>query len=386
MENLLIAHGGAPTAVINASLAGAILEARASGFKGRILAARYGSIGLLRENFIDLTAITDAEIARLITSPGSAIGTSRLPLEQDDYERIAKILKKHEIRYLLFTGGNGTMDALGKIYKAASGEEIYVGGIPKTIDNDIAVTDHAPGYASNAQYMASIVNDCNQDIKGLPIHVSIIEAMGRNTGWLAAASALAKKEEGDAPHLLYFPERPFSEEKFLSDVQRLYERYGGVVVVASEGLKYADGTPIVKPSLTIGRAVYFGDVSAHLANLVLQKLGIKARSEKPGIIGRCSSLHVSPVDREEAILMGRTAARAVLSKKTGMMAGIKRIANDPYAIEATLIPIEEVMLTEKTLPDHFINSEGNGVTEAFLDWLRPLVSPLPEHISFLRRS
>lgn len=383
MENLLIAHGGAPTAVINASLAGAILEAKEQGFRGKILAARYGSKGLLREDFIDLTNITDKEIEKLKFSPGSAIGTSRHPLEEDDYKRISEILEKHNIRYLLYTGGNGTMDTLGKIYRHSGSHEIYVGGIPKTIDNDIAITDHAPGYASNAQYMAAIVNDCNQDVKGLPIHVSIIEAMGRNTGWLAAASALAKRNEGDAPHLIYFPERPFDERQFLNDVKTLYEKQGGVIVVASEGLKYADGTPIVKPSLTVGRAVYFGDVSAHLANLVLKELGIKARSEKPGIIGRCSSLHVSEVDRKEAVLMGRTAAKAVLSKESGMMAGIKRISSAPYRVEPILIPIEEVMLTERKLPDNFINEEGNGVTKAFEEWLRPLLSDLPEHLSFL---
>lgn len=383
MENLLIAHGGAPTAVINASLAGAILEAKEQGFRGKILAARYGSKGLLREDFIDLTNITDKEIEKLKFSPGSAIGTSRHPLEEDDYKRIPEILEKHNIRYLLYTGGNGTMDTLGKIYRHSGSHEIYVGGIPKTIDNDIAITDHAPGYASNAQYMAAIVNDCNQDVKGLPIHVSIIEAMGRNTGWLAAASALAKRNEGDAPHLIYFPERPFDERQFLNDVKTLYEKQGGVIVVASEGLKYADGTPIVKPSLTVGRAVYFGDVSAHLTNLVLKELGIKARSEKPGIIGRCSSLHVSEVDRKEAVLMGRTAAKAVLSKESGMMAGIKRISSAPYQVEPILIPIEEVMLTERKLPDNFINEEGNGVTKAFEEWLRPLLSDLPEHLSFL---
>lgn len=383
MENLLIAHGGAPTAVINASLAGAILEAKEQGFRGKILAARYGSKGLLREDFIDLTNITDKEIEKLKFSPGSAIGTSRHPLEEDDYKRIPEILEKHNIRYLLYTGGNGTMDTLGKIYRHSGSHEIYVGGIPKTIDNDIAITDHAPGYASNAQYMAAIVNDCNQDVKGLPIHVSIIEAMGRNTGWLAAASALAKRNEGDAPHLIYFPERPFDERQFLNDVKTLYEKQGGVIVVASEGLKYADGTPIVKPLLTVGRAVYFGDVSAHLTNLVLKELGIKARSEKPGIIGRCSSLHVSEVDRKEAVLMGRTAAKAVLSKESGMMAGIKRISSAPYRVEPILIPIEEVMLTERKLPDNFINEEGNGVTKAFEEWLRPLLSDLPEHLSFL---
>lgn len=383
MANLLIAHGGGPTAVINASLAGAIEQARKAGFTGKILAPRFGSTGLLNEDFIDLTDITDTQLKLLKCTPGSAIGTSRHPLEEPEYRKIVQNLNKHDITYVLFTGGNGSMDTIGNIYKYRQGE-LYCAGIPKTVDNDIAVTDHAPGYASNAKYMARTVFDCAKDVMGLPIHVSVIEAMGRNTGWLTAASALARTHDSVAPHILCFPEIPFDDNKFLSDVEKARKQYGGVIVVASEGLKYADGTPIVPPTLTVGRATYFGDVSAHLATLIQKNLGIKARSEKPGLIGRCCSELTSSVDVQEAVLMGATACQAVLDKQNGVMAGLERISTKPYVVRPILIPIEQVMLTEKTMPREFINKEGNDVTKAFIEWARPLVGKMPKQFSYMK--
>jgi 6-phosphofructokinase 1 len=167
-------------------------------------------------------------------------------------------------------------------------------------------------------------------------------------------------------------------------VANLYSKYGGVIVVVSEGLKNADGTPIVKPIFTLGRAIYYGDVSSHLAHLIIKELGIKARSEKPGLIGRCSSKHISEIDRNEAVLMGQVAAQTVLTSQNGFMAGIMRLSNMPYQIEPILIPIEEVMLTERTLPDIFINDQGNGVTPAFLEWITPLVGEIPNYHNFLK--
>lgn len=383
MKNVIIAHGGAPTAVINASLAGAIEQARKMGFDGKILAPRFGSKGILNEDFRDLTCVTERQLELLKHTPGSAIGTSRHPLEEPEYRKMVEILDKNNVGYVLFTGGNGSMDTLGNIYKYSDGR-FYCGGIPKTIDNDIAVTDHAPGFGSCARYMAQTVRDCAQDVLSLPIHVSVVEAMGRNAGWLTASACLARQNSSDAPHLLYMPEVAFDEDKFLDEVLQAHRKYGGVVVVASEGLRYKDGTPIVKPMLTVGRAVYYGDVSVHLANLVLSKLNIKARSEKPGLICRCSSSLVSSVDRDEAVLMGATAMQAVLNNQTGVMAGIERISNNPYQIKPVLIPIEKVMLTESMMPKHFINSEGNGVTQQFVDWLKPLVGELSEPITFLK--
>ena len=385
MEDLLIVHGGGPTAVINGSLYGAVTEAKKLLKKGRILAARNGTGGLLKEDLIDLTAVPEAELRKLLQTPGSAIGSSRDQLEEAEYRRIAEILKKRRIRFLLMNGGNGTMDTCGKIDRACKeqGYEISVMGIPKTMDNDIAVTDHSPGYPSAARFLAQSVREVCADVKGLPIHVSVVEASGRNAGWITAAASLAGDGGGPGPDLIYLPERPFEEEAYLRDVERLLQKKKGIVVVASEGLKDRAGRPIVEPIFTVGRATYFGDVGAHLANLVIKRLGYKARSEKPGLIGRASILLQSSIDREEAIEAGRRATQAVLAGETGKMVAFRRRSDSPYRAEPFLVEISQVMMTERVVPDAYINAEGNGVTEVFKDWCRPLLGEeLPEMISF----
>lgn len=382
--NLIIAHGGAPTAVINASLYGAIKKLKKEGFKGKILAPRFGSDGLLKEDFIDLTNISDKELELLKDTPGSAIGSSRFPLYEEEYNKIVDILVKHNIKYVLFTGGNGSMDTIGNIYKhaKAKGVDVICVGIPKTIDNDIGILDHAPGFASNANYIIQTVKDASKDVEGLPIHVSIIEVMGRNAGWLTASSVLARTKKGDAPHLIYLPETPFDEEKFLKDVKEKRDEKHGVIVVVSEGLKDKNGNPIVKPIYKTERATYFGDVSTHLATLVIEKLGIKARSEKPGLIQRCSSSLVSKIDQEEAILMGEVAIDAALKNINGVMSGIKRISSNPYKIEPILIPIEKVMMEERLFPKEYIIN-GNDISDEFIKWLKPLVNETKEFVDFL---
>lgn len=385
MKNILIGHGGAPTSVINASLAGAIKEIKRRDFKGKIYASKFGSAGILKEELIDLTEITDEEIELLIRTPGSAIGTSRFPLYEKEYEQIVDILIKHDIGYVLFTGGNGSMDTIGNIYKHAKKRnyDITCVGIPKTIDNDIAVLDHAPGFISCAKYIMQTVSDCAQDVKGLPIHVSVIEVMGRNAGWLAASSALARTKSGDAPHIILFPEIPFDEEKFLKAVKEKHEKYGGVIVVASEGLKDKEGNPIVQPIYKTDRATYFGDVASHLQMLIISKLGIKARSEKPGLICRCASSLVSELDIKEALEMGKTAAAAALDKINGVMAGIKRVSSNPYKTESILIPIEQVMLEERVFPSKYISEDQYDVTEEFIEWMKPLIDEPSKVITFL---
>ncbi|MEG2700603.1 MAG: diphosphate--fructose-6-phosphate 1-phosphotransferase, partial [Hungatella sp.] len=309
-DNVLVIHGGGPTAVINSSLYGIIEEAKESGQIGKVYGAMGGSGAIFKENFLDLLTVPEEKLKLLLQTPATAIGSSRYALEQEDYEAMVPIFKKYQIKYVLLNGGNGTMDTCGKIFAVCKDQGIQVVGIPKTIDNDIAITDHTPGFGSAARYIAATTAEVGVDVKSLPIHVCIIEAMGRNAGWITAASALARKKPGDAPHLIYLPERPFHEEEFLEDVQKLYEEKGGVVVVASEGLKNEAGEPIVPPIFKSGRATYYGDVSAHLANLVIQKLGIKARSEKPGICGRASIAWQSPVDRDEAVIAGREGLKA----------------------------------------------------------------------------
>ncbi len=382
-ENLLVIHGGGPTAVINASLYGVIEKAREKSGIGHIYGANNGTGGVLKEDFIELKNYTDEQLRLLLATPGTAIGTSRDAIWQDDYEKMADILVKHDIKYVLFNGGNGTMDTCGKLHKtcAARGLDIKVIGIPKTTDNDIAVTDHSPGFGSAARFIAACAQELCADVRSLPIHVVVMEASGRNAGWITAASALAS-ETGYGPDLIYLPERPFDEDSFIRDVRQVLAKKSGAVVVVSEGLTNKEGKPIVKPVFKTERATYFGDVSAHLANLVIQKLGYKARSEKPGLLGRASIAWQSDVDREEARLAGRLACQAAFEGASGKMVAFRRVSDEPYKMEPFLVDIDEVMMYERKMPEEFINDAGNGVTQAFIDWCRPLAGEaLPQMLS-----
>lgn len=383
LKKLLIVHGGGPTAVLNASLYGAIQYARSQGID-EILGARNGCAGLMNQDFIHLEGLSDEKLNLLLHTPGTALGSSRYPLEESDYQRIVEILEEQGIGFVLMNGGNGTMDTCGKLHKMclSMGKKIKIMGIPKTMDNDIAVTDHSPGFGSAARYMAQSVQELVADVKSLPIHVVVLEASGRNAGWITAASSLAE-DRGPGADLIYLPELAFDEDRFLTDVSTLLEKKKGILVVASEGLHNKEGKPIVPPIFQTGRATYFGDVSAHLANLVIRKLGYKARGEKPGLLGRASILMQSPVDRREAEDVGRIACQAVLDGETGKMASIRRLSTSPYQVEYELLDIEEVMLYERKIPKEFINATGNGMTEAFKEWCRPLIGiDLPEMISF----
>lgn len=385
-DGLLVVHGGGPTAVINASLYGAVDEALGTPGVGRVLGALGGVGGITDGNLVDFGQVPREKLDLLPFSPSSAIGTSRKPLEDADYRELARVLDRQGIRWLLCTGGNGTMDTCGKIWRACREESVPIDvvGIPKTMDNDIAVTDHAPGFASAARYMAATTSAICCDVRGLPIHIVIVEAMGRNAGWVTAASCFADESGTGGPDLIYLPERDFDERAFLDDAQRLIEEKGSGVVVVSEGLHTAGGSPVAPPLMTVGRATYFGDVSAHLARLVISELGYKARSEKPGLIGRASIAWQSPVDREEAVACGREATRAVLEGDSGTMVGIERVSSEPYEARLTRIPIERVMLDERTMPDEYINERSNGVTDAFRSWCRPLLGPaLPRFASFV---
>ena len=377
--NLIIMHGGGPTAVINASLYGAIRQAQSSPEVDRVLVAIGGTGGFLREQIKDVTDYSDDQLRGLLSSPASAIGTSRDALEKPEYEAMVPILRKYDIKYVLMNGGNGTMDTCGKLYAECAANGIGVIGIPKTMDNDLAVTDHAPGFGRAARYVAGSTAELCCDVEGLPIHVVVLETSGRNAGWLTAAASLATDSYAHGPDLIYLPERDFDQDAFLRDVKKLIETKGHGVVVASEGLHYAGGTPIVEPIFTVGRATYFGDVGSHLANLIIKELGYKARAEKPGLLGRASILWQSETARAAADRCGRAAVDAVTAGESGKMVALRRIPGDTYRCETFLVDIQQVMMTERKLPEEFINAEGNGITEAFKEWCRPLLSsPLPK--------
>lgn len=381
MNNLLIMHGGGPTSVISSSLYGAVKEAKKYAEIDNIYAAKGGTGGFLNEELIDMRKVSDEDLELLKQTPGSAIGTSRDHLEPEDYDRIVELLKKYDIKYVIMNGGNGTMDTCGKIFKACGDNGIKVMGIPKTMDNDIAITDHTPGYGSAARFMAKSVSEICADVKSMPIHIVIIESMGRDVGWLAASSALAKDAGVGGPDLIYLPEAPFSDEAFLDEVEKLINEKKSGVVVVSEGVKYADGS-YVAPMVQVNRTRNLGDVAPKLKQLIVEKFGYKVRTEKAGMFSRTSISCQSELDRDEAVAVGAKAVEEALKGTSGKMVGIKRISTEPYEVELELIDVEKVMLFEKPFPKEYINEAGNGVTEEFVDWCRPLIGePLPKLIS-----
>lgn len=385
-SNILFIHGGGPTAVLNCSLWGVINEAGHYGELEHLYAAVGGTGGFLREQLTDLCDVGEDDLARLLYTPGSAIGTSRDALSADDYGRIAHLAQKHNIKYIVMNGGNGTMDACGKLWEVCRERGIGVIGLPKTMDNDLLATDHTPGYGSAARYVAASVAEVAADVASMPRHVVIVEVSGRDAGWLAASAALASINGNHGADLIYMPERAFSEDVFLQDVAALIDKKGAGVVVVSEGLRGEDGEPLVKPMLVTGRSVSYGNIAAHLSALVIDKLGYKARGEKPGILGRASIAWQSDVDRNEAIMAGREAVRAVMSGEGGKMVTFKRISEHPYGIETGLVDIREVMLVARTMPDEFINEAGNYPTDTFVSYCKPLIGDvLPRFVSFRDR-
>lgn len=378
--NLLIAQAGGPSAVLNATLWGVIEEAKKHHEIQEIIGAIGGAAGILKENLVDLKAQSKEFYERLLYTPASVIGTSRENIFPEEFEKIKQILKKHNIKYLLYNGGNGSMGTCYKLYQTTKNEDLKVIGIPKTIDNDISETDHCPGYGSVARYMAVTTAEIAQDVASMPIHICIIEAMGRNAGWIAASSILARKNPEDAPHLVYVPEKPFIMDQFLEDAEELFKRLGGVVVVVSEGITDEKGNSIVPPLVVPGaKDPYPGDIGVYLARQIWEKLGIKSRSEKPGIAARASATLQSPIDRKEAIQVGAAAVKAAVSGETGYMIGIKRISNNPYNCDTTLIPLEKVSNVEKKLPEFYINERGNDIKPEFIDYCMPLVGELPQY-------
>jgi len=388
--NLCVLQGGGPTPVLNASLFGVVDEARRDRNVGRILGARFGVVGLLKDELIDMSLLPQHELRRLKITPGASLGSTRHKLTEADVEQIVHRLRERDVRYLLLIGGNGSMRAADMLAQgaAALGHEMRVIGVPKTIDNDIPITDRCPGFGSAARYVAQSVRDLGMDVQSLPQPVSIYETMGRSTGWLAGASMLAKDDERQAPHLVYLPERPFEMERFLADLDRVVTKLGWGVVVATEGLVNASGQPVYESTMAAQRDALSrplpGGIAAHLAEVASQRLGIRCRWEKPGLCGRASVLHVSPQDRDDAERVGRAAVRAALAGEGGGMVSLRPLdARDHETCD--LVPLAKVANGDRHIPPEWLcGSADAAVSHEFLRYVRPIVGGLVDYATPLK--
>jgi len=380
----VVAHGGGPTPVLNASLAGVIAECRKHKAITAIYGARFGACGLLGDDFVDLSACDDATIEALRIAPGSTIGSSRHNIEPTDYDHMLDVWKRRDVRFLFYTGGNGSMDTAMRIEQFARdcGYELRVIGVPKTIDNDLVETDHTPGYGSCGRFFAHAARDVGADNRALPPPVEIIEVLGRNVGWVVAATALARHREDDPPHLIYFPECGVSADRLCADVERVYRRLGWCMVAVCEGQKDEQGGWFGAElnSQPGARDPLPGNMGHVLAKLVWSRTGLRTRAEKPGLIGRSCAALVSEVDRAESWKCGAAAVRAAVEGRSGEMVAIRRMPGDGYESETFLTPLERVARKERKFPREWMNEERNDVKEEFLEWARPLIGDVRTHI------
>ena len=381
-DRLLYAQSGGVTAVINAT-AGAVIEAgRAAGVP--VLAARNGILGALREELIDTTRESRAAVAALQRTPGGAFGSCRYklkPLEKDrsDYERLIAVFRAHRIRWFLYNGGNDSADTALKISRmgAELGYPLTVVGVPKTVDNDLAVTDCCPGFGSVAKYTAVAVAEASLDVESMhetSTRVFILEVMGRHAGWIAAAGGLAARAPGEAPHLILFPERPFDPPDFLACVRRTVERVGYCVVVASEGVRDAAGRFLAEAGGTdsFGHA-QLGGVAPHLAATVRRELGYKVHWALPDYLQRSARHVASKTDADQAVAVGKAAVAYALAGRNASMPVIERTSDSPYRWRIAPAPLERIANREKKLPKSFIRRDGYGITAAARRYLTPLV-------------
>ena len=383
--NILVAHGGGPTPVINSSLQGVVEAARASGKVDKIYAARFGAEGILKGDLIDLTDVPAETIALLRQTPNSAIGSCRRKLTDADYPTVIETLKKFDIGCFFYNGGNDSMDTCNKVNELAKKEglDLRVIGIPKTIDNDLDITDHCPGFGSAAKFAAIGACELGLEASGLPIHVIVMEVMGRNAGWLTAASALAARV-ANCEVLTYLPEIPVDEEKMLADIKAAWAKGRGLLVTVSEGVVGLDGKPLASSGIVDGFGhVIPGGTAQHISDLIIQKLGIKSRAEKPGLMGRNDMSRISEIDREEAYAVGKFALESAVAGESGYMVGIRGNRGETYSYELFLIPLCEVANVEKKFPLEWIVN-GNAIADEFFDYAMPLMMDKAPEYAILR--
>jgi ATP-dependent phosphofructokinase / diphosphate-dependent phosphofructokinase len=377
-------HGGGPTPVLNASLCATVLQARRYPAITAFYGARHGVAGILNKDLVSLSAQSDATLEAVSSTPGSAIGTSRYKMSDLDLDRILETFRGAGIRYFFCAGGNGSMDTALRIDSAArhAGYDLRVIGIPKTIDNDLAETDHSPGYPSAARFFAHAIRDIGADNRALPAPITVVEVIGRNAGWVAAATSLARHRPDDAPHLIYFPEQVLTRAKLLADVEAIYRRLGRAVVVVCEGQRDETGSFFGGAELNTdadARDKLPGNLAHVVARTIWSGLAVRARGEKPGLLGRSFALTVSTVDREEAARCGAAAVEAAVQGHSGMMCAIRRMQESPYRSEILLTPLDKVARIERLFPSEWIHESGHDVQPAFLEYATPLVGRIDPH-------
>ncbi len=388
--NMLIAQSGGPSMVINQSLVGAVLAAKESAKIENIYGALHGIQGIFDERFIDLRAEPEEVLLRVAKTPSSALGSVRRKPTPEDCKVIFSILAKHNIRYFFYIGGNDSAETANIIAEEAErqGYAMCCFHIPKTIDNDLLCNDHTPGYGSAGRFVACAVRGDDLDNRALG-GVKIDVIMGRNAGFLTAAAALAREDEDDGPHLVYLPERTFSLEQFVADVDACMKTYGRCVVAVSEGIRGADGKAIAEAFSTECDAhgnvqLTSGALGENLANVIREKLKIKrVRADTFGFIQRCFVGITSETDATEAYRAGEEAVRAAVSGayKSGTIA-IVRKPGAAYAVDYPVVPLANVAKHTRSVPDEYINAAGNNVTESFIEYARPIVGALPETARF----
>ncbi|HBB90883.1 MAG: phosphofructokinase [Bacteroidetes bacterium GWF2_49_14] len=386
--NCIIGQSGGPTSVINSSLAGVVKAAMKSEKIGEVFGMNYGIEGFMKEWLIDFGKQPKEVIKGLRKTPGSALGSSRHKLKDEDFPRIMEVLKKHDIHYFFLIGGNDTMDTINRVeaYCKTQGYELIGVGIPKTVDNDLFGTDHTPGFPSAAK--SNILNVMQggvlaRDMKKVDQFV-VYQTIGRDAGWLGAATAIAKHNEEDAPHLIYCPEFAFDRDKFLRDVDGVYKRYGWVSVVCGEGLKYSDGTA-VSASLTKDKfnntefgAMGGASVGLNLHKMISQEFGFRGEFQITESLIMSDFVNAVELDLDEAYHAGKEAVRLAENGESGFMVTLERVKNIPYECRFGKALLKDVAVHAKPMPKEYFNAEGNFVSNAFLDYIRPLIGKLPE--------
>jgi len=387
--NAIIGQSGGPTSVINASLVGIINAA--GDFDGieRILGMRFGIEGFMAGSIIDLAKESAETLEALKYTPSSALGSCRHKLNRSELPAVLDRLKENNIRYIFLIGGNDTMDTITRIEAYAKKQcyDLTGIGVPKTVDNDLFGTDHTPGFPSAARYVAiSVMQEgvLARDMQKVDRFV-VYQSIGREAGWLAASAAAAKRSPADAPHILCLPERHFDRGKFLEDVKSCYDQFGWVSVVCGEGICYADGTP-VSAAHTADKFdnVEFGAMGGASAAMTLHRMissefGFRGEFQITESLPMCAADRAVQLDIDEAYMCGQAAVELAKQGKTGLMVTLVREAADEYKCTTGSIALEEVAIKAKPMPDEFINEQGNFVTDAFLDYIRPLVGQLPQY-------